>query len=347
MKSKLIRTEYLAPKIVIVDGLPGCGKTMLSPILSSFNRTEVMSFSYELEFILTLQYLDKISSDAASTMIRMITDLKIYNLMMSRDTNFRPSDLSSVFKNQNYFRYIRRLFKKGDALVPARIKKNNPILLIATHQMTALSKPLFESLGNRIFFIEVVRHPLYMVKQNEENMINVTAQKRDFDLQIEYNNNQIPFYAYGYEEDFIKASPMEKALLFIERFTGHSNKLKLNIKKNYPKNFITVPFEDFVLNPNNYMDHIAAGIDSNITKSTVKEMKRQKVPRKKIADGISLKIYKRFGWEKSSKSSSERDELKARRDYVLSKKVDTTIMKRFDNLCNQYEKKYLTKINLD
>jgi len=347
MKSKLIRTEHLAPKIVIIDGLPGCGKTMLSPILSSFKRTEVMSFSYELEFILTLKYLDKISSDAASTMIRMITDLKIYNLMMSRDTNFRPSDLSSVFKNQNYFRYIRRLFKKGDALVPARIEKNNPILLITTHQMTALCKPLFESLGERIFFIEVVRHPLYMIKQHEENMINVVAQERDFDLQIEYNNNEIPFYAYGYEEAFIKASPIEKALLFIERFTSYSNKLKLEIKKNYPTNFITIPFEDFVLNPNNYMKQIANGMESKLTKSTIKEMKRQKVPRKKIADGISLEIYRRFGWENSIKGSSEREELKARRDYVFSKKVDKEIMKRFDNLCAQYEKFYLKKIDLD
>ena len=320
---------------------------MLSPILSSFDRTEVMSFSYELEFILTLNYLNKITPDATSAMIRMITDLKIYNLMMSRDTNFRPSDLSSVFKNQNSLRYIRRLFKKGDALVPARIEKKNPILLITTHQMTALSKPLFESLEDRIFFIEVVRHPLYMVKQHEENMINVTAQERDFDLQIEFNHQQIPFYAYGYEEAFIKASPIEKAILFIERFTNLSNRLKLEIKKNHPLNFITVPFEEFVLTPNNYMNQIAKGIDSKISRPTIKEMKRQKVPRNKIADGISLEIYKRFGWEKSRKSFSERDELNDRRDYVYSKNVDNNIMDKFDDLCKQYEELYLQSINLD
>ena len=40
---KLSRSTYLANEIVIVDGLPGCGKTMLSPILSSFDRVELIS----------------------------------------------------------------------------------------------------------------------------------------------------------------------------------------------------------------------------------------------------------------------------------------------------------------
>ena len=109
MKAKVIRNGHLAPKIIVIDGLPGCGKSMLSHILASFDRTEVMTFSYELEFILTLVYLEKITSDAAEAMIRNITDLKIYNLMMSREVNFRPSDQSSIFKNQSSLRYINKI----------------------------------------------------------------------------------------------------------------------------------------------------------------------------------------------------------------------------------------------
>ena len=109
MNSKLIRNRHLAPKIIVIDGLPGCGKTMLSPIISALDRVEVMTFSYELEYILTLSYLGKITDDAANTMIRISTDLKLYNLMMSRETNFRPSDLSSIFKHKSPIRYIKRL----------------------------------------------------------------------------------------------------------------------------------------------------------------------------------------------------------------------------------------------
>ncbi len=345
MKAKLIRKPHLAPKIIVIDGLPGCGKTMLSPILASFDRTEVMTFSYELEFILTLAYLEKISLDAAETMIRSITDLKIYNLMMSREVNFRPSDLSSIFKNQSSFRYIRRLFQAGDEEVPSLIEERNPILIITTHQMTAISEPLFKSLGQRLVFIELVRHPLYMIKQHEENMKNINTQVRDFDLQIEYENQQIPFYAYGYEKDFIDSSPIERGILFIDKFTSLAEETKIKIKNNYKSQIITIPFEDYVLRPTGYMDIIAKALDTDITKRTLREMKKQKVPRKKIADGISLEIYKRFGWEPGKKGRSERDELNARYDYAISKNISKKSIEKLDKISKEYEMKYLSNID--
>ena len=341
MKAKVIRKGNLAPKIIVIDGLAGNGKTMLSPILSSFDRTEVMTYSYELEWILTLVYLEKITPDAAQAMIRIITDLKIYNLMMSREANFRPSDLSSIFNNQSSFRYIKRLFEKGDKEVPDIIKKRKPILLLTTHQLTAISKPLFQSLGSRLFFIQLVRHPLYMIKQHEENIINVTSQIRNFGLQIEFNNQQIPAYALGYEEKFIEASPMEKVILYLDRFTSLAEKTKSELNKNYGHRFLTISFEDFVINPFPHVEKIAEAIDSNVTKKTIKEMKRQKVPRKKIADGISLDVYKRFGWEPGKKGLSEKDELKARYDYALSKNISKEYIEILDSISREYEKSYM------
>ena len=72
---KTVRNKFLAPKIVFVDGLWGCGKTMLSPILSSMDRVELLSYTYDLENICTLFHLKKISKNGAETMIKFITDL--------------------------------------------------------------------------------------------------------------------------------------------------------------------------------------------------------------------------------------------------------------------------------
>ena len=78
---KLSRSTYLANKIVIVDGLPGCGKTMLSPILSSFDRVELISYAFEVEWICRLNYLKKIDKDAANFMVHNLIDHKIYQTM--------------------------------------------------------------------------------------------------------------------------------------------------------------------------------------------------------------------------------------------------------------------------
>ena len=51
IKSKVIRKDNLAKNIIIVDGLPGCGKSLFSAIISSFDRVEILSYAFEIEFI--------------------------------------------------------------------------------------------------------------------------------------------------------------------------------------------------------------------------------------------------------------------------------------------------------
>ena len=45
-------------------------------------------------------------------------------------------------------------------------------------------------------------------------------------------------------------------------------------------------------------------------------LKKQKVPRKKISQGIDLEFYRRCGWEPSKNGLSEKKELEIRRNFV-------------------------------
>ena len=90
------------------------------------------------------------------------------------------------------------------------------------------------------------------------------------------------------------------------------------------------------------MQKIANHINSSITKTTLRELKKQKVPRKKYSDGLSLEIYKRCGWEKPDKELSEMEEFQKRRNYA-ERKASKKYMKILDKLCSDYELKYLNK----
>ena len=140
------RPNVLAQKIVFIDGIEGCGKTMLSPIVASLDRVELLTYSYEIEYLCSLAYLNKIDSKSAGQAISLIADLKLYNLMQSREVNFRFSDLSSVFKANQPWRYFFRLFQSGDQHSVERIQKLNPILLLTTHKLIAFGGPIFEEL---------------------------------------------------------------------------------------------------------------------------------------------------------------------------------------------------------
>ena len=88
---------HLAKKIVIVDGMIGGGKNLLSSIVSGLPNIEMWLAKPEIEHVCALHHLGHITLDAAKTLINIWTDEEIYNQNMSRNTNFKPSDISSIF----------------------------------------------------------------------------------------------------------------------------------------------------------------------------------------------------------------------------------------------------------
>ena len=337
---KVIRQKQLTEKIAIVDGQPGCGKTMLSPIIASMERVELLSYAFEIEFICRLFHLKKIDNDAAIAMVRMLADHKLYQTMMGRDTNFRYSDLSSVFQDSNPWRYFKRIFQKGDLVIPERIKNERPILNLTTHDLLSMSDPVLSGLGEAVLFIEVVRHPLYMVKQLQLNMERLVNNVRDIQINVEYQGRQLPYFAYGWEEQFLNANSMEKAVRCIEKTTHATNeKRKLWEEMNH-LSILTIPFEKFVLDPWPYVKEIEKKLETKIGPRTNKVMQKQNVARKVLSDSPPFEIYKRCGWE-APMGGSEENELNKRRDMVANNS-SSEALEVMDRLSQEYFHEYLS-----
>jgi hypothetical protein len=332
------RPEYIASKIIFVDGIEGCGKTMLAPIVAAMDKVELLTYAYEIENICSLIHLEKIESDAAASMISLLADLQLYNTMQSRELNFRPSDLSSVFRSSTPFKYFRRLFQKGNQYAVDRIKVEKPILLLTTHKMVAHCDPIFSALDDRVLFIEVVRHPLYMVIQNSLNFERLIGTARDFSIYYEREGFVYPFYAFEKEEKYSSVNPVDRAIFHIQNMTQRSDAAK---EKYFGTGkILTIPFEKFVIKPDGYMNLLADAIGSRVTSNTLKMMKKQKVPRKKYSDSIDLSIYRECGWEPSKSGYSEQDEFDHRRKWAMSQ-ASNEAMLILDELCLKYEEKYM------
>tara|TARA_B100000315_G_scaffold247539_1_gene276345 strand:+ start:341 stop:1390 length:1050 start_codon:yes stop_codon:yes gene_type:complete len=336
---EICRSKYLADKVIFVDGLAGCGKTLFSPIVSSFNRVELLSYAYEIELVCSLFYLNKISKDAAVGMIKILTDLKLYNIMQSRDVNFRISDLSSVWRDANKWRYFRRLFHKGDEHTIKRIRIEKPILSYTSHNILGFSEPIFSGLGNRVLILNILRHPLYMLIQNHLNMERLTVNNpRVFTHTYSYNDHQLYFWTKEWKDLFLKSNEIDKAIYYSVKLTELRNSF---IAKNsqYDNQILSIPFETFVLKPQPYLDKLEIFLGIKMSHKTKKVLKIQKVPRKKISDGIPLAIYKRCGWEPPEKAFTEQQELDKRRDYALSQGASKDAMNALDDICQSYEDK--------
>ncbi len=342
---KIIRNGYLAKKIVIVDGLAGCGKTLISPIVSAFDRVELLNYAFEIEFVCRLKKLKKISTDATISLIKMFTDHKLYQTMMGRETNFRYSDLSGVFNDSNPSRYFNRIFTEDNEMsIPDKIKNERPILNLTTHDLLSYSQPILQALANRLVYIEVVRHPLYMIIQQSLNMERLLDNPRDIQINFKYKNKQLPYFAKGWEDLFIKSNNIDKAIYYIFKSMKLSELTRNKINNSSFNNLITIPFEKFVFSPHIYLNKIEKKLGSKIIKRTLRTLKKQKVPRKKIADGIPLSIYKRCGWKPPKKNLTEKEELNVRRNYCLKQGASEQAMKKLDEILHHYEKKFCKNI---
>jgi len=338
--ARVVREPYLVDRVIFVGGHPGCGKTLLTPIVGSLARVEIQKIDYVLEHICSLHFLGKIDDEVATVLIRMVTDLDLYHLMMSRETNFRFSDLSSIFKNPGTLRYIRRLFQPGDAAACERIKTTKPILQILAHNLLVLSPSLFKALGDRLRILEVVRHPLYMIKQWYLYIERYGTDVRDFTIWFDYQGHSLPFFAYGWEEKYLRANSMDKVIYSIEHLSLLGGRVIQNISEHEKKQILIVPFERFVLDPWPYLRSLESFLETHVTSLTRRELKRQKVPRKMIADGIPLPIYKQNGWEPPKKGSDEVKELGERRQFA-AEHASPKAIGVLDRLCAEYEQKYL------
>jgi len=339
-KYRTSRQAHLAEKIIFIDGQPGCGKTLFSCLVSSFDRVEKLTYAYEVELMCELYHLKKIDFDAAVCMVRTFTDIALYDTMMSREVNFRPCDLSSIFMDVNPWRYIKRLFIKGDMAVPARIKEENPILALTVHKFLSIAEPVLEALKDRVVFVEIVRHPLYMIIQQSLNNQNLVHNVRDFDLYFEQNKKEYPWYTAGWETLFESSNPVEKTIYYIQKVGEMTDISKESLTSKYGARILTIPFESFVIDPMPYMIKMAELFGSKITGTTLRAMKKQKVPRKKISDGIPLAVYKRCGWEPPRPGATEENEFEIRRQFA-AKTASPEAMKVLHQLCAQYEEKYM------
>ena len=186
--------------------------------------------------------------------------------------------------------------------------------------------------------IEVVRHPLYVIIQQTLNHENWSGGNyvRDFHIKIDDKNKNVPYFTKDNDFDFDSLKSVEKAILEIKFNTEKA----LNFKEINKDKILTIPFESFVLSPDPYIKKITDKLNTELTKVTRKVLKQQKVPRKKVSDGIPLQIYRRCGWVPPDKNLSEKEELEKRRKFADAKGARKEFLFMLDDLIEQYERNH-------
>ena len=297
---QLEKFNPLTNDIIIIDGLWGTGKSLLTPIVSGMERVEKIKFEGIYEQVCILCHLDKISPDAASWMLKTCADESQYHNLIGRGVNLRWRDDSGFANNPNGFKYIKRSFGgEGDQKVE-EINNNNIALNLMSHMLMLVADPIFEAYGDRVKIVEIVRHPLYMVRHWCVFLQRFDS-PREFTVSFNYKGNKVPWFAVGWEDVFIKANTMDKSLLSIIKLYEW---LDISTKKIVAKgnNVLTLSFESLVMTPDKPLQQLESFLGRNHYPQLSTILRKQKIPRKTISQG---KGHAAYGWAKDSNKSEE------------------------------------------
>jgi hypothetical protein len=339
------QSSYLAKKIVIVDGMIGGGKNLLSSIVSSLPNVEMWLHKPEIEDVCAMHHLGHLSLDAAKTLINIWADEEIYNQSMSRNTNFKPSDYSSVFHASRPLRYFKRLFKSPTEATKS-LKKEMPILNLMTHVNTSYSKPLFEAIGERLIYIRISRHPMstYLLQHNRKWNERWTIDDRHGPVMYKtldqnFRSIHVPFYAKDIEKTYLNANYTDRAILLFDQWIRTSDDFIDKEAKSTKAAIFDIPYEKFVFQPQTYINKIALSLGVTPDNITNKIMRRQGVPRSSLNDAPKSKVYSKMGWERPKKKFTLAENFAQGRTYA-AETASSEALSILDKLAEDYEERH-------
>ena len=301
---------------LVIDGIAWSGKGLIGPILGSFARVEIMKEGGFTQFFSVLHDLGKITRDAAVVLMKTEADSLLVDSLIGRNTNFRVKDSSSVWHNPNPWRYFRRVLLEDKIPLHNRIKNDRPIFQWQTHGQLANFELYYEAFGERLRMVEMIRHPVDLIgkwmRRGYGELFGVNPLQMT--LCVRYQERDVPYLALGWEDIYLSASPVERAIRMIESQWNHNYNTYKSIPETMKEQILIVTFEDFVQHPKPYLSSLEQFTKSYRTRHTSRILRRANCPR--ILHGRQS-----LDARESRKKSFEQQVSKEAR-YILSRLID-------------------------
>ena len=290
--AKIIRQNFVK-NLVLITGLTRSGKTMLLPIVASMERVEHVAMNFLMEQIPMMHILGLMSDETAICLMRYAVDVMFYDISIGRNLNLRFGDLSSVWKSSQPFHYLKRLFaKEGNAALELIIKKNH-FFLLQVHDALWHADIYCKSFPD-MKMIHITRHPIDMVYDwyGKGYGGDFFENPRNATLTIEWKSRQIPYYAAGWEEEYVNMPEIDRVIHMIKRLEDNHRKKYDSLPEIERHKIKIISFERMLTEPEPILRDISDFLGTSLTRHTARICKRERCPRKLYREDRDRKLDK-------------------------------------------------------
>lgn len=269
--------KVLTDGIVFIDGLTRTGKSSLSGIIPTLQRSEHIKFASKLEWAIAGRALGLVDLGFYEAYVANYFNEEIHSCALGRNVNFRPSDQSGVAQYCEpdiYYRRLQRseLFTESDF---EEIKQR--IYPFQTHDILSHIQYLGD-LCDSVRIIEMWRNPSAVVT----SWLGRGWDKRFgfdplyFSLTLSAGNVKVPWFAMPYQAMLQDLSPSERCAQLVINLTKQSLR---NLKESKCR-IINTSLERLSSDPCQELLGIAAFLDSEFSPNWLNKVKEARFPRK-------------------------------------------------------------------
>lgn len=277
---EFFRPNNLVNEVVFMDGLGRSGKCLFAHLISTFERVEKQNNCELFEFIGILWRSGKLADDAATILLQLEGDMKLYNTYIGREVNFRFADDSGVFNNGNPLRYVKRLFANAREDAVEKILKEKPIMQAGMHDGLRNAQLYFNAFA-KLKMIYVFRDPVQLVFEWKRGGFDhsIGQRLREFHPTVRCDDNVVPYSVVGWGQEYLKLGAYDRLIRLI------NNHFELNIDNFYrlsdeqKRRIAFVTFEEIVTKPWPLCEKLARFLGTKITFRTKKMLKKERCPR--------------------------------------------------------------------
>ncbi|MBE3094967.1 MAG: hypothetical protein IMZ52_08030 [Actinobacteria bacterium] len=257
---KLTRNNTFNNPILLIDGHGGSGKSKVSRVLECFDGVEKSKEDEMFHMILHLHRIGKIEDDVAKVMLNTITDRLTYNQLISREINFKLSDVTSILKYPYPLEYIKRVFYKDKDEICNKINDNYPILQNMTTNAIISSNILFESFGERLKIIYIRMNPIVTIYNMFKSGFGRNVGVDPTNIMLTYEGNiSVDMNEYA---DIIE---MDRVIRWVYSQSQLVKKSYESLKPELKERIMIIDFEAFTKYPYSVCNHISGFIHKKPT----------------------------------------------------------------------------------
>ena len=317
MKVSFSKSTKYESNPIIIDGFSGSGKILIAELLKTFHFTEISKWELSYDYIPILYSFEKIDEESAKSTLRTIFDEITYTISIGRELNLRPKDLQFALGHPKWIIYLKSMLSNAyldkDIIEKIAPKMNIPIIV---HMSTFNNRLIEDTFLNKLKIIYTLRDPLFILETYSSYIDRIGKDPREFTPKIFFNKDDLPWYAHGWEEEYLKINDMEKSILIIEKCFQF---LKVKIDKYFDERIHKlIFFESITLHTNEIFYDLKNFLDLQYDLRTFKKIKiKNKLPR--INSNVVEGFWKRYTTNNVSREGDGEEEILKRTKNLVSK----------------------------